>query len=110
MKRDEFWLDYMQECAQRIQDYCAGGREAFMESPMAHDAVMRRLQTISDSYERLTWERREQHPGFPWEALRGLRNLLVHEGQSIDVPALWEVVELDIPELIREIDELRSMQ
>ena len=34
-----------------------------------------------------------------WERAARLRNLIVHESQSLDDDALWEIVEFDLPQL-----------
>jgi uncharacterized protein with HEPN domain len=110
MNRDLFWLDYMQQRLERLTGIAAAGREAFSADPLAQDAALRNLQVISDSYERLTWERRESRVAqeFPWEALRGLRNTLVHESQNLDLDALWEVLECDLAGLAQELQALRA--
>lgn len=45
---DRVYLTYILECADRIRDYTYNGKAAFMESSLVQDAVLRRLQTMTD--------------------------------------------------------------
>lgn len=111
MNRDLLWLTYMNECLQRIGRYTAPGRAVLSDGSPTRDAVLRNLQVLSDTAERLHWELLEQHSDVGWEGLRGLRNLIVHESQSLDDDALWEVVQLDVPRLKHAVQEmLRRVQ
>jgi uncharacterized protein with HEPN domain len=108
MNRDLLWLTYMGECLQRVARYTAAGRAAFSDGGPVRDAVLRNLQILADSSERLHWELREQHSAVGWEPLRSLRNLIVHESLSLDDDALWEVVEYDLPVLRAAVEAMLS--
>ena len=106
MKRDAIWLRFMLECIERIEDYIAGGEQAFMGSPLIQDAVLRRLQVLGDTSERLRSELLVSEPQLEWDNLHGLRNLIVHEPLNIDIGALWEVVSIDLPRLKQAVLEM----
>jgi uncharacterized protein with HEPN domain len=106
MNRDLLWLTYMSECLERAGRFTAGGRATLSDGSPTRDAVLRILQVLADTSERLHWELRERHSAVAWEPLRALRNLIVHESQSLDDDALWEVVELDLPQLRAAVAEM----
>lgn len=106
MNRDAFWLRYMLECLGRAEDCARGGRADFLKSPLKQDAFKRLLQVLSDTGERLHWELREKHSAVSWDALRGLRNILVHESQNVDLDALWDVAEFDLPPLQQALEAM----
>jgi len=39
----------------------------------------------------------------PWQFARGMRNRLVHSYDKIDLDALWDTIEHDLPPLIAEL-------
>ena len=41
MKRDILYIAHILECIQRIESYTCDGRETFLNTPMAQDAVIR---------------------------------------------------------------------
>jgi uncharacterized protein with HEPN domain len=53
MKDDVVYLRHIMECIRRIEANVAEGREAFMASHTLQDAVLRNLQTMTESTQRL---------------------------------------------------------
>ena len=54
MKDDGLYLVHILECIDRIERYTADGGDAFMEDTKTQDAVMRNLQTLAESTQRLS--------------------------------------------------------
>lgn len=48
-----------------------------------------------------------EQPEIPWAKMRGLRNLVVHQYDRLDRRIIWDTVQVDLPRLIRQIDQLR---
>jgi len=43
------------------------------------DAILRNLQVLCESAQRLSEESKSQHPEVDWRAMSGFRNVLVHD-------------------------------
>ena len=54
MKDDAVYLRHIQECVRRIEENVASGREESMASHTLQDAVLRNLQTMAESTQRLS--------------------------------------------------------
>jgi uncharacterized protein with HEPN domain len=106
MNRDLLWLTYIEECLTRIRRYTTGGRSAFMGDALTQDAVLRNIQVLAEAAYRTSDELRSRHADMDWYALHGLRNLIVHESLSLDLGAVWEIVEYDLPELEAAIGDM----
>jgi uncharacterized protein with HEPN domain len=89
----------MGECIERIREYTAGDRSRFEASRLVQDAVIRNLQTLTESSQRLSDDIRATEPQVPWRELAGFRNVIVHGYLGIDLAAVWLVVEQDLPPL-----------
>lgn len=63
------------------------------------DAVIRNLQTLTESSQRLSDELKATEPQIPWRELAGFRNVIVHGYLGVDLGAVWLVVEQDLPAL-----------
>ena len=79
MKDDKLYLIHIGECIQRIETYVAGGRESFATSTLIQDAVLRNLQTLAESTQRLSNALKAAHPEVNWRDISGFRNVLVHD-------------------------------
>jgi len=53
---DRVLLAHIRECLNRISEYTNAERTRFDTSPMARDAVIRNLQTLAESSQRLSSE------------------------------------------------------
>ena len=63
------------------------------------DAVVRNLQTLAESSQRLSGEVKRTEPQIPWRELSGFRNVIMHGYLGVDLGAVWLVVEKDLPGL-----------
>ena len=103
MKEDAVYLRHIRECIRRIQENVAGGKEQFLSSHTLQDAVLRNLQTMSESTQRLSDAVRTAHPEIEWRRIAAFRNVLVHNYLGIDLEIVWEIVCRDVPQLRQAI-------
>lgn len=94
---------HMLDCLDRIREYTNGERARFDASRLVQDAVVRNLQTLAESSQRLSSEIKATEPQVPWRELSGFRNVIVHGYLGVDLPAVWLVVEQDLPTLTSAI-------
>lgn len=92
-------LEHMSDCLGRILEYTNGERSRFEASRLVQDAVIRNLQTLAESSQRLSSEIKGTQPQIPWRELSGFRNVIVHGYLGVDLGAVWLVVEQDLPAL-----------
>ncbi len=74
----------MLDCIYHIEEYTENGREHFLNSKLAQDAVVRNLQTLAESSQRLSMECKEAFPLITWREISGFRNILAHDYLGID--------------------------
>jgi uncharacterized protein with HEPN domain len=89
----------MRECIEQIREYTADDRSRFEASGLVQDAVVRNLQTLTESSQRLSEDMKATEPQVPWRELAGFRNVIVHGYLGIDLAAVWLVVNQDLPPL-----------
>ncbi|WP_328590982.1 HepT-like ribonuclease domain-containing protein [Methanofollis fontis] len=88
------------------QDRVLREREAFMTSPMVQDAVIRNFEIIGEAVKQVSEPVREKRPDVPWRAVAGLRDILIHRYMGVDLTAVWDVIEQDLPALKRAVAEI----
>lgn len=108
MKKDPLvHIDDIYDSIKAIQKYTLGlSRADFMVSPEKQDAVIRRLEVIGEAANRLTDDFRSQYPEIAWSEIVGLRNVLIHEYDSIDPDRVWETIVKNIHELEGQIRKI----
>ncbi|WP_058615708.1 DUF86 domain-containing protein [Tepidimonas taiwanensis] len=105
---DLVYVMHMLECIDRITDYTADGESAFRASRLIQDAVIRNLQIMAESSQRVSETSRLCAPEIPWKAISGFRNVLVHDYLSLDIDLIWPVVARDLPALRAGLERLRD--
>ena len=73
---------------------------------LVQDAVIRNLQTLAESSQRLSSEIKASEPHIPWRDLGGCRNVIVHGYLGVDLQAVWLVVEQDLPALAEAVHRM----
>jgi len=108
MKKDPLvHIDDIYDSIKAIQNYTVGlSRADFMASSEKQDAVIRRLEVIGEAANRLTDDFCRRYPEIPWSGIVGLKNVLIHEYDTIDLDWVWKTVVRDIPALERHIHKI----
>lgn len=101
-------LAHMRDCLDRILEYTSAERSRFDASRLVQDAVIRNLQTLAESSQRLSSEIKGTEPQIPWRELAGFRNVIVHGYLGVDLGAVWLVVEQDVPALTAAVDRMTT--
>ncbi len=77
-----------------------------MNSKLVQDAVIRKLQIMAGSTLRLSEAVRAAHPEVNWRAIRGFRNIVVHDYLQVDLKEVANIVEQDSPVLKQAVEAL----
>lgn len=106
MKDDTVYLRHIQDCIRRIEENVHQGREHFLASHTLQDAVLRNLQTMAESTQRLSDDLKATHSEIEWLRIAAFRNVLVHDYLGIDVERVWEITQRDVPKLKTAVLEI----
>jgi uncharacterized protein with HEPN domain len=107
MQRDPESLIDIVTAIQRILRYTDGVSRADLE---ANDeklsAILYQISIIGEATKRLSPTFRDAHPEIPWREIAGMRNVIVHEYDQLDLDVIWDVVQNKLSELLRLITPL----
>ena len=107
MKDDRLYLDHILNFIHRITRYCEGGERVFGGSELIQDAVLRNLQTLAESTQRVSDRLKTIHPEVDWRAIAGFRNILVHDYLGVNLARVWEIVSVHLPPLESQMEAIR---
>lgn len=91
----------------RILHYTDGISKADLEiNDEKLSAILYQITIIGEATKRLSQSFRQQHPQIPWREMAGMRDVIVHEYDQLDLEVIWDVVENKLSALLSLIDPL----
>lgn len=107
MQRDEAYLLDIFESAKiavgYLKDYSL---EQFEKDIRTQDAVIRRIEIIGEASSKVSEDTQNKYINIPWKNMKGMRNLLIHEYNYLDLEIIYETVLNNIPPLIKELEKI----
>lgn len=104
--RDEQRLEDILRAIDSILEHRPDDREDLEHHEPLLSHVKLKLIIIGEAASGLNPEIREQAAEVPWREIVGMRNVLVHEYEGVDLDILWDVVANELPELRERIHGL----
>jgi uncharacterized protein with HEPN domain len=108
VKDDRLYIYHVLDCVRRVKRYCQNGEDAFREEELIQDAVLRNLQTLAESTQRISDQLKASHPEVDWRVIAGFRNVLVHDYLGINFNRIWEIVSVHLPVLESQMEAIRN--
>ncbi len=99
-------LDILQ-AAREIEEFTLGlNTKSFLANRLVQLAVIRQLEAIGEAARRISPDVREAYSQFPWADMIGMRNVLIHGYDAIDLIEVWRVAIEEVPALVRKLEPL----
>ncbi len=78
---------------QQILRYAQGlTRERFEQDDEKQAAILHRLAILGEAAKRVSFTFREQHSAIPWRKMAGLRDIILHDYDEVQLNVIWDVV------------------
>jgi uncharacterized protein with HEPN domain len=99
-------LDYAREAVSMLE----GKTQADLaDNRVLQFALTRVVEILGEAATRVSPETQRQLTKIPWPQVIALRNRLVHGYEAVDLGILWEIVEIDLPPLINELEKALAL-
>jgi len=96
-------LDAIAALEQGAQRYTA---KQAAEDCIIYFGFVKQVEIIGEAVYMLTTEFKSAHPEVEWDAIEGMRHVLVHGYYQITPDKVWTVISKDLPVLRPQIEEL----
>jgi len=83
-------------------------QKEFNQDIKTQDAVIRRLEIIGEATKRLKDDFRQQYDQIPWREMAGLRDVLIHDYDEVDLEQVWDVIKNDLIVLEKQVKAIIS--
>lgn len=86
------------------QGICPDRSRSFFQDKKTQDAIIRNLEVIGQAVKDFGTDQLVTHyPTIPWIQIAGTRNILAHQYLGVDNELIWNIVELELPQLEQAI-------
>jgi uncharacterized protein with HEPN domain len=101
-------LELMLEAISNIESFVEDTLtyEAFAANKILCHAVTYNLQCIGENVYKLSKDFIQEHPETDWEAIEGLRHVLVHDYYQANMEMIWLILKQDLPGLKENVRNL----
>jgi len=105
-KDDITYLEHILERAGKIIQFTQGmGESDFLNDEKTQSAVIREFEVIGEATKRVSDDYRSKHSEIPWKLMSGMRDVLIHDYEGVDVFTIWDTVQNDVPVLIDQLQK-----
>ena len=103
-----FYINDMIKFAENVISYTLGfNQQRFENSGITYDATVRNLELIGEAPTHIPQHLHEAYPAIMWRMIIATRNQLIHGYLGIDNDTLWNIIQVDIPELLIQLQKIR---
>jgi uncharacterized protein with HEPN domain len=89
----------------RALGFPIAGFDALERTDYLQDALIRCLEVLGEAVKRLSPELRELNHDLPWRGMAGMRDLLIHAYDQVDLEEVWQAY-LQFPSIRQRIEQI----
>jgi len=109
-KGDPILLRHMLDAALKARYFIQGRSRGELNSDeILALAVIRLLEVMGEAARGLSEEIKDKNPQIPWKQITGTRDRLIHGYFDVDLDIIWNIVNRDLPPVIKELEKLLSL-
>ena len=103
------YLEDIIDAMEKAEMFMAGlTYEQFETDLKTNFAVVRAIEIIGEATKRLPMTIRNQYPNIPWKDMAGMRDVIIHGYDNVNLRIVWDVVKQDIPRIKLQIEQILS--
>jgi len=91
--RDQDALNDILAVIERALGFPISTFDAFEQTDYLQDALIRCLEVMGEAFKRISPELRDQWSNLPWRGMAGMRDLLIHAYDRVDLEEVWQAYQ-----------------
>ena len=81
-------------------------QENLLADEMRLSAILYQIAIVGEATKRISLEFRQENSQIPWKEIAGIRDKLIHDYDNVRSDVVWNVVNKEVPELLKQIELL----
>lgn len=102
-KTDLMYLKHILDCINKVEKFVKYRRKKSIDQEMVESAIIRELQIMSESTQRISESLKLKASEVPWHSISGFRNVLVHDYLGIEPDEIYAIIKSDLPKLKKRV-------
>lgn len=99
-------LDVLNAARRIVEFRGAIDEDAFLNDARTQSAIIHQIIVMGEACKRVSEAYRDAHPRIPWRKIAGMRDIVIHEYDDVDLGEVWRVASRDIPALLPLLEQL----
>ena len=104
MSNELLYVTHMLERIIMIENFSASGRDYFISDLKTQEAILRCFEILGEAATKLPESFRQKYSDIAWRQMIGMRNLLIHNYQGVNINLIWDTIITDLPPLHLAMD------
>ena len=111
MPKDEMiYVGYMLDMSQKAVNALKGKtRSHYDQDEVLRLALTHLVQTIGEAASHVSEAIQTKYFNVPWKKIVGMRHKVVHDYMYVDYDIVWDVVSIELPTLIAELQKITKV-
>jgi uncharacterized protein with HEPN domain len=64
------------------------------------------LEIIGEAANRVSDDTQSRLSQLPWREMIGMRNIVIHQYDAVDLQMIWDTIQRDLPDIIQTIESV----
>jgi uncharacterized protein with HEPN domain len=107
--KDKKYIERIISYSNKIARYLDGvsSIEVFEANDEKVDAVLLNLEQIGETAKKLSEDFKNNTTTIEWNKIIGLRNLISHEYEGVDLTLIYNIARINIPDLLNKVMKIK---
>ncbi len=105
MKNAKLPLEHIRQAMKFLLEH-VHTKEEIEKDIVLRYAVERNFAIIGEAAKRVPESIRKENSEIPWKEMAGMRDMIVHEYDEIDIDEVWGTIKKDIPTTLKSIERM----
>lgn len=106
IKSDEYYIMKILENIDNIQKIMENKtKEDLEEELITNNTIVFQFINMGENISNISNEYKESKPNVPWQMIKGMRNIIVHNYENVSYDTLYETITKDLPYLKEELSK-----